>query len=130
MIARYDCDCGATYWVPKGWDCWRCVCGRTVCAAIAETAECYPGYVQPRKDPFMPFGSNCEFPDFAACVNAMTGKVVNPEGYCATLQRETEDACKTVPHPAPPTSHPAPVPVTETPDVSIPFAPLDGDEEP
>ena len=41
----------------------------------------------------MPFGTNCEYPDFAACVSANQDKD-NPDAYCAALMRDTEDACK------------------------------------
>lgn len=41
----------------------------------------------------MPFGTNCEYPDFAACVSANQDKE-DPDAYCATLMRETEDACR------------------------------------
>lgn len=42
----------------------------------------------------MPFGHNCEHANFAACVQAMTGKVGNPHGFCAALMRETEEKCR------------------------------------
>lgn len=42
----------------------------------------------------MPFGHNCEHADFATCVRTMTGKVDNPEAFCASLMRATEEHCK------------------------------------
>lgn len=42
----------------------------------------------------MPFGHNCEYENFEACVTQMKGKVDNPEGYCASLMRETEEKCR------------------------------------
>lgn len=41
----------------------------------------------------MPFGYNCEFPDFDACVAANQDKD-NPEAYCAALMEETEEMCQ------------------------------------
>jgi hypothetical protein len=41
----------------------------------------------------MPFGSSCEYHDFAACVAANSGKD-DPQGYCAELMRATEDSCR------------------------------------
>lgn len=41
----------------------------------------------------MPFGHRCEFEDFAHCVRVMRGKVQNPDGWCASLMRETERRC-------------------------------------
>lgn len=41
----------------------------------------------------MPFGHHCEFEDFAHCVRVMRGKVRNPDGWCASLMRETERRC-------------------------------------
>ena len=38
----------------------------------------------------MPFGSNCQYEDFAACVASNSGKA-NPDAYCAELMRATED---------------------------------------
>lgn len=43
----------------------------------------------------MPFGSRCEFPDFAACVRANRDKD-DPQAYCAELMRRTEDRCSRV----------------------------------
>lgn len=43
----------------------------------------------------MPFGNHCEYVNFAACVAANADKE-NPEGYCAALMRETEEACKSM----------------------------------
>lgn len=43
----------------------------------------------------MPFGPNCEYSDFEACVRANSDKH-NAAGYCATLMRDTEAACKDV----------------------------------
>ena len=40
----------------------------------------------------MPFGANCEYADFDACVLANKDKD-DPQGYCATLMRETEEDC-------------------------------------
>lgn len=40
----------------------------------------------------MPFGHNCEYPNFEACVRDNQG-LDNPEGYCAVLMRETESKC-------------------------------------
>lgn len=40
----------------------------------------------------MPFGNECEFPDFAACVSANQDKD-DPEAFCAELQRQTEESC-------------------------------------
>lgn len=40
----------------------------------------------------MPFGNECEFEDFAACVAANQDKE-DPEGFCAVLQEETESDC-------------------------------------
>lgn len=42
----------------------------------------------------MPFGGNCEFPDFDACVRKMQGKVSDAKGWCATVMRKTEEKCK------------------------------------
>ena len=42
----------------------------------------------------MPFGRNCEFPDFDACVVKMTGEVDDPQAFCGALMRDTEDDCK------------------------------------
>src|SRR6266498_1188698 len=41
----------------------------------------------------MPFGSHCQYKDFAACVAANSDKD-NPQGYCATVQKATEGKCK------------------------------------
>jgi len=38
-----------------------------------------------------PFGSDCQYPDFNACVDANADKD-DPEGYCAALQDATEDS--------------------------------------
>jgi len=38
----------------------------------------------------VPFGSDCEYKDFDACVAANSDKD-NPEGYCATLMDATEE---------------------------------------
>lgn len=43
----------------------------------------------------MPFGTRCEYPDFEACVRDNQDKK-DPSGYCAALQRATEDRCATV----------------------------------
>lgn len=40
----------------------------------------------------MPFGPDCEYPDFDACVRANQGKD-NPDGYCASLMEATEGEC-------------------------------------
>lgn len=40
----------------------------------------------------MPFGSECEYEDMAACVRANSDKD-DPEGYCAKLMRETKGHC-------------------------------------
>lgn len=40
----------------------------------------------------MPFGSNCEYENFEACVMANSDKD-NPEAYCSTLMDRTEEAC-------------------------------------
>ena len=40
----------------------------------------------------MPFGSNCEYENFEACVMANSDKD-NPEAYCSTLMERTEEAC-------------------------------------
>ena len=40
----------------------------------------------------MPFGSNCEYENFDACVMANSDKD-NPEAYCSTLMERTEEAC-------------------------------------
>ena len=40
----------------------------------------------------MPFGSNCEYPDFEACVTANQDKD-DPQSYCAAIMRETEEGC-------------------------------------
>jgi hypothetical protein len=42
----------------------------------------------------MPFGENCEFDNFAACVRAMDGKTKDPSGYCSDLMRRTESRCR------------------------------------
>lgn len=42
----------------------------------------------------MPFGHNCEHPNFDACVRTMTGKVEKPLAFCASLMRETEAKCR------------------------------------
>lgn len=42
----------------------------------------------------MPFGHNCEHPNFDSCVATMRGKVDNPEAFCGALMHETEGACK------------------------------------
>lgn len=42
----------------------------------------------------MPFGHNCEHPNFDSCVRAMTGKVDTPTAFCAALMRETEEMCR------------------------------------
>lgn len=42
----------------------------------------------------MPFGHNCEHPNFDSCVRTMTGKVEDPKGFCAALMRATESMCK------------------------------------
>mgnify|MGYP001606481952 FL=1 len=36
----------------------------------------------------------CEYPNFKACVDKMTGKVDDPEAYCAVLMRKTEAHCR------------------------------------
>lgn len=41
----------------------------------------------------MPFGHSCEFPDFGACVTKMTGEVDDPEAFCGSLMRDTEESC-------------------------------------
>jgi hypothetical protein len=41
----------------------------------------------------MPFGSDCEFKDFAACVAHYKGKVEDPDAYCAVIQDKTEGHC-------------------------------------
>lgn len=40
----------------------------------------------------MPFGDECQFSDFGACLRANSDKE-NPQAYCAELMRRTEDAC-------------------------------------
>jgi ATP-dependent protease ClpP protease subunit len=40
----------------------------------------------------MPFGPNCEYANFDACVRANQDKE-DPAGYCAVVQKETEAAC-------------------------------------
>lgn len=40
----------------------------------------------------MPFGAECEYPDFDACVLA-NGDKQDPEAYCAELMRATEGRC-------------------------------------
>lgn len=40
----------------------------------------------------MPFGPNCEYKTFAECVRENQDKD-NPEAYCGTIQRETEEKC-------------------------------------
>ena len=40
----------------------------------------------------MPFGPDCEYPDFAACVRQNEDKA-NPEAYCGTIQKATEGRC-------------------------------------
>lgn len=40
----------------------------------------------------MPFGGNCEYKDFNACVKA-NGSKKDPKGYCAVLMRKTEEHC-------------------------------------
>ena len=40
----------------------------------------------------MPFGGDCEYADMDACIAANQGKD-DPQGYCATVMRETEEAC-------------------------------------
>ena len=42
----------------------------------------------------MPFGTRCEYPNFKACMDKMGGKVDDPEAYCATLMRKTEEQCR------------------------------------
>jgi hypothetical protein len=42
----------------------------------------------------MPFGEKCEFENFAACVERMTGSVDDPAAYCSALMRRTEAACR------------------------------------
>lgn len=42
----------------------------------------------------MPFGPDCEYDDFAACLRANADKD-DPEAYCGKLQADTEDHCKT-----------------------------------
>lgn len=41
----------------------------------------------------MPFGGDCEYADFDACVKANKDKD-DPKAYCATLQDKTEEHCK------------------------------------
>lgn len=41
----------------------------------------------------MPFGPNCEYADFQACVSANQDKD-DPEAWCASLQEDTEESCK------------------------------------
>lgn len=43
----------------------------------------------------MPFGGDCEYPDFDACVADNEDKD-DPEAYCAVLQEETEGTCRSV----------------------------------
>ena len=38
----------------------------------------------------MPFGSNCEYKNFEACVIDNQDKE-NPEAYCTTLEQETKE---------------------------------------
>lgn len=38
----------------------------------------------------MPFGRNCEFQNFDACVKRMTGKVRNAKAWCGAVMRDTE----------------------------------------
>jgi len=38
-----------------------------------------------------PFGSDCEYPDFDACIADNQDKD-DPDAYCATLQEATEDS--------------------------------------
>ena len=38
-----------------------------------------------------PFGGDCEYPDFDACVEDNKGKD-DPEAYCAALMEATEDS--------------------------------------
>ena len=40
----------------------------------------------------MPFGGDCEYADMDACIAANQDKG-DPQGYCATVMRETEEAC-------------------------------------
>lgn len=39
----------------------------------------------------MPFGEQCQFPDFASCVDTMTGEVDDAEAFCGDLMRRTEE---------------------------------------
>ena len=39
----------------------------------------------------MPFGPECEFKDFSDCVRKYKGKKSDPEAYCATIMRDTEE---------------------------------------
>jgi hypothetical protein len=44
----------------------------------------------------MPFGADCEFADFAACVRHFSSgknKKSNPRAYCAQLMKATEEHC-------------------------------------
>lgn len=41
----------------------------------------------------MPFGDQCQYHDFAACVRAHADKA-DPHAYCATLMRDTEASCR------------------------------------
>lgn len=42
----------------------------------------------------MPFGHNCEHENHEACVRMMTGKVDDPDAFCADLRRRTEGRCQ------------------------------------
>jgi hypothetical protein len=45
----------------------------------------------------MPFGHDCEYPDFAACVRDQQGKghsLEESRRICGALQRDTEGKCK------------------------------------
>ncbi len=44
----------------------------------------------------MPFGSNCEYKNFEACVIDNQDKE-NPEAYCTTLEQETKESCSKTP---------------------------------
>lgn len=51
-------------------------------------------YSQPlRRRQIVPFGGDCEYRDFQDCVNKNRDKD-DPEAYCATIQRATEQHCK------------------------------------
>lgn len=41
----------------------------------------------------MPFGPDCEYADFDACVRANSDKG-DPNAYCAQIMRATEEHCK------------------------------------